>query len=71
MDINLDNDLFDNAIYYAICITVQDKVQDRQQCWQTAMPSSEYVNKLLNSSYPNCIQQVLRMQLGTFYALRD
>jgi hypothetical protein len=71
MDINLDDDLFDDAIYYAILTMVQDKAQDRQQCWQTAMPGSVYVDELLNSGHPNRIRQVLRMQLGTFYALRD
>jgi hypothetical protein len=71
MDIDLDDNLFDNAIYYAILTIVQDKAQDQQQRWRTAMLGSEYVDKLLNSSYPNRIQQVLRMQLDTFYALRD
>jgi len=31
MDINLDDDLFDDAMYYAILTIVQDKAQDRQQ----------------------------------------
>jgi hypothetical protein len=71
MDINLDDDLFDDAMYYAILTIVQDKAQDRQQCWRSAMPGSEYVDELLNSSHPNRIRQVLRMQLDTFYALQD
>jgi len=32
MDINIDNNLFDDAIYYAILAIVQDEAQDQQQC---------------------------------------
>ena len=71
MDTNSDDDLFDDAIYFAILSTVQGEAQDRQRCWQTAMPGSHYVDELLNSGHPNRIQQVLRMRLDIFYALRD
>ena len=39
IDINPDDDLFDDAIYYAILTIVQNKAKDQQQCWQTAMLS--------------------------------
>jgi hypothetical protein len=71
MNINPDNDLFDDAIHYAILTIVQDKAQDRQQCWQTAMPGSDYVDELLNSSHPIHIRRVLCIQLSAFYALQD
>lgn len=32
MDINTDDDLFDDERYYAILATVQGKAQDQQQC---------------------------------------
>ena len=37
----------------------------------TALPGYEYINELLNSNHPDRIQSVLRMQLNTFYTLRD
>jgi hypothetical protein len=38
---------------------------------QTGQPGQEYVKELLGSAHPERIRQVLRMQLPTFYALRD
>ena len=74
MDINPDDDLFDDAIYHAVFATVLEEVehtQDRRQYWYNALLGKAYVNELLNSNHPERIYQVLRMQLDTFYALRD
>jgi hypothetical protein len=74
IDIDLDDDLFDNAIYYAVFATVLEGVEhieDWRQYWYNALPSKAYVNELLNSNHLEHIYQVLRMQLDTFYALQD
>jgi hypothetical protein len=74
MDIGPDDNLFDNAIYYAVFMTVLEEVehiQDRKQYWCNALPGKAYIDELLNSNHPEHIHQVLHMQLDTFYALRD
>src|ERR1700722_18027386 len=76
MDFDIDfDDLFDNAVLCAALATVQDETrpsnQDRKKLWTTALPGSKYVNELLDSEHPDRIQQVIRMRLNTFYALRD
>ena len=74
MNIDLDDDVFDEAIYHAVFAIVQDEVehnQDRKQYWYTALLGSEYVDELLNSKHLDRIRQVLHMQLDTFYALQD
>jgi hypothetical protein len=38
---------------------------------RTGQPGQEYIKELLDSAYPERISYVLRMQLDTFYALRD
>jgi hypothetical protein len=76
MDFDIDfDDLFDNAVLCVALETMQDETGqgnlDRKKLWTTALLGSEYVNELLDSKHPDRIQQVLRMQLNTFYALRD
>jgi hypothetical protein len=74
MDIDPDDDLFNDAIYHAVFATVlegEEHIQDRKQYWYSALPGKAYVDELLNSDHPERIHQVLRMQLDTFYALRD
>jgi hypothetical protein len=48
-----------------------EAVQDKKRRWKNALLGGEYVDELLNSDHPNRIHAVLRMQLDTFYALRD
>jgi hypothetical protein len=38
---------------------------------RTGQPGQEYIKELLDSAHPERISHVLRMQLDTFYALRD
>jgi hypothetical protein len=38
---------------------------------RTGQSGHEYVKELLDSAHPERIQHILRMQLATFYALRD
>jgi hypothetical protein len=74
MDVDPDNDLFDDAIYHAVFATVLEgleHIQDRKQYWYYALPGKVYVDELLNSDHPERIHQVLHMQLDTFCALRD
>ena len=76
MDFDIDfDDLFDDTVLCAALVIVQDETRqgnhDRKKLWTTALLGSEYVNELLNSKHLDRIQQVLRMQLKTFYALQD
>ena len=48
-----------------------EAVQDKKRRWKNALTGGDYVDELLNSDHPDCIQAVLRMQLDTFCALRD
>jgi hypothetical protein len=41
------------------------------QRMRTGQSGHEYVKELLDSAHPERIQHILRMQLATFYALRD
>jgi hypothetical protein len=76
MDIDIDIPI-ENTVFCVVLATIQkeadlaEAVQDRKQRWKNAMPGSEYADELLNSDHSNRIQAVLRMQLDTFYALRD
>jgi hypothetical protein len=79
MDVDIDT-LIEDTVFCIVLTTVQKEVdadadveaiQGRKNRWDTALPGYEYVNKLLNSNHPDCIQSVLRMQLNTFYTLRD
>jgi hypothetical protein len=73
MDIDIDIPI-ENTVFCVVLATIQkeaEAVQDRKQRWMNAMPGSEYADELLNSDHSNRIQAVLRMQLDTFYALRD
>jgi hypothetical protein len=73
MDVDIDI-LIKNTVFYTVLATVQketEAVQDRKRSWINALPGSEYVDELLYSDHPNRIQSVLRMQLHTFYAVRD
>ena len=47
--------------------------QQRQQSQRiyTGQSGQEYIRELLNSAHPERVYHVLRMQLDTFYALRD
>ncbi|KAK9239361.1 hypothetical protein V1525DRAFT_48672 [Lipomyces kononenkoae] len=38
---------------------------------QTGQPGQDYIKELLDSAHPERIHQVLRMQVATFYTLRD
>ena len=76
MDVDI-NILIENTVFCIVLATIQkeadlvEAVQDKKRRWKNALPGSEYVDELLNSDHPNCIYAVLRMQLDTFYALRD
>ena len=68
--------LIEDTVICIVLATLQkevdaEAVQGKQKRWDTALPGNEYVDELLNSNYPNCIQAVLCMQLDTFYALQD
>jgi hypothetical protein len=76
MDIDIDT-LIEDTVFYTVLATIQKEadlvkaVQNKKRRWDTALPGDEYVNELLNSNHPSRIEAVLRMQLNTFYALRD
>jgi len=76
MDVDIDI-LIENAVFCIVAKTIQkeadlvEAVQDKKRRWKNALPGGEYANELLNSDHPNRIHAVLRMQLDTFYALRD
>ena len=76
MDIDIDN-LIEDIVFCVVYATIQkeaglvEAVQGKKKRWDTALPGDEYVKELLNSNHPKRIQAVLRMQLNTFYALRD
>ncbi|KAK9350257.1 hypothetical protein V1523DRAFT_98017 [Lipomyces doorenjongii] len=38
---------------------------------QTGQPGQDYIKELLDSAHPERVHHVLRMQLATFYTLRD
>ena len=73
-DINI---LIENSVFCVVLSAIQkeadlvEAVQDKKRHWKNALPGGDYVNELLNSDHPDRIQAVLRMQLDTFYALRD
>ena len=76
MDIDIDI-LIEDTVLFTVLATIQKEadlvkaVQGKKKCQDTALLGDKYVNELLNSNHPNHIQAVLRMQLNTFYALRD
>jgi hypothetical protein len=66
------NDLFADAAFCAVFATAQEKdAQVKKPRWCTALPGNKYVEELLQSSHPARIKHVLRMELHTFYTLRD
>jgi hypothetical protein len=75
MDVDIDI-LIEDTVFCIVLATIQkeadaEAVQGRKNRWDTALPGYEYVNELLNSNHFDRIQSVLRMQLNTFYTLRD
>ena len=76
IDANIDIPI-ENSVFCIVLAAIQkeadlvEAVQDKKRRWKNALPGSDYVNGLLNSDYPDCIQAVLQMQLDTFCALRD
>jgi hypothetical protein len=76
MDVDIDN-LIEDTVFCIVLTTIQkeadllEAVQGKKKRWDTALPGDTYVKELLNSNHPKRIQAVLRMQLNTFYALRD
>ena len=53
-----------------LILLASDRVQEGQ-CMRTGQSGHEYVQELLGSTYPERVFQVLRIQLATFYSLRD
>ena len=76
MDADIDIPI-ENSVFCIVLAAIQkeadlvEAVQDKKRHWKNALPGGEDVDELLNSNHPDCIQAVLRMQLDTFYALRD
>jgi hypothetical protein len=65
MDIN-DFEDFDE-----IFLLLAYRRRQQRQRIHTGQSGDEYIRELLNSAHPERVYQVLRMQLDTFYALRD
>lgn len=64
----LDDDLEDAIIEELLSSTLQRSLTNRMR---TGTPGHEYIQELLTSANDERIQQVFRMQLGTFNALRE
>jgi hypothetical protein len=50
MDIDIEDDLFDDTVLFAAIAIVKEEVvrkPDRKQWWDTALPGKEYVDELL------------------------
>jgi hypothetical protein len=54
-----------------LLLLVSRRRQQEGQRMRTGYPGYEYVKELLSSAHPERVFQVLRMQLATFYSLRD
>jgi hypothetical protein len=47
------------------------KRRQQHQRVYTGQPGQDYIKELLDSGHPERVHHILRMQLDTFYALRD
>jgi hypothetical protein len=54
-----------------ILLLLAAREQQQKRRVQTGQPGQEYIRELLDSGHPARIFHVLRMQLATFYTLRD
>jgi hypothetical protein len=57
-------------IIFSLLLDSSDDEQPKR-CVQTGQSGDEYIKELLDSSHPERILNVLRMQLATFYTLCD
>ena len=74
IDDDLEDDLIDEAVYQTLLAAFQDEeelLRTLQKRYGLALPSKDYLDKLLNSRHLARIHGVLYMLLDTFYALRD
>lgn len=62
----MDIDDFDELFF----LLAYRRRQQRQRIY-TGQSGQDYVQELLDSAHPERVYHVLRMQLNTFYALRD
>jgi hypothetical protein len=62
----MDIDDFDETLI----LLAYQRLQERQRI-HTGQSGQDYIKELLDSAHPERILHVLRMQLDTFYALRD
>ncbi len=54
-----------------ILLLLAAREQQQKRRVQTGQPGQEYIRELLDSGHPARIFHLLRMQLATFYTLRD
>jgi hypothetical protein len=66
----MDFDDFDDEIFFLLAYRRRRDYQERQRV-HTGQSGHDYIQELLDSAHPERISHVLRMQLDTFYALRD
>jgi hypothetical protein len=59
------------SINHLILLELAREELQEGQSLLTGQPGHEYVKELLQSAHPQRVFQVLRMQLPTFYSLRD
>jgi hypothetical protein len=65
----MDFDDFDDILLLLACKR-RYKDQERQRV-HTGQSGKDYIKELFNSAHPDRVYHVLRMQLDTFYTLRD
>jgi len=64
-------DTNDDSIKAAALFTITNAILSEREPCRTSLPGRIYVQELLDSAHPRRVFEVLRMSLGTFYALRD
>jgi hypothetical protein len=69
MDTDDDFDLEDE--FFLLLAHGELQRQEHRQRIQTGQSGQEYIRELLDSAHAERVHHVLRMQLDTFYALRD
>jgi hypothetical protein len=64
----MDLDQIDDILFLLL---LESREQQQRLPVQTGQPGQEYIRELLGSGHPVRILHMLRMQLATFYTLRD
>jgi hypothetical protein len=66
----MDFDDFDDEIFFRLAYKRRQTSQERSRIY-TGQSGQDYVQELLDSAHPERVYNALRMQLDTFYTLRD